>query len=146
MPPHANAFSLVASAHSRKMLVQKKTFEDFYNEIRHEFPRMNELETWVKYDCSVNGYEHSLIMSELSKEMANWVAGGQNTEAQRLMDTVERYFHEGDVPVASIIYSDFLVTIMETKKDGREMLKGMMGPETKKHYMNLLNLYRELDE
>lgn len=113
------------------MLVQKKNFEDFYNEIRLKFPRMNELETWVKYDWSVNGYEHSLIMSELSEEMTNWVAGGQNTEAQKLMDTVERYFHEGDVHVTSIIYTDFLVTIMETKKDGREMVKKMMGPETK---------------
>lgn len=107
---------------------------------------MNELETWVNYDWSLNGYEHSLIMSELSEEMANWVAGGQNAEAQRLMDTLERYFHEGDVPVTSIICTDFLVTIMEAKKNVREMVKSMMGPETMKNYSNLLNYYQELED
>lgn len=127
------------------MLEQKKNLEDFYKEIRNEFPRMNKLETWVKYDWSISGFEHSIIMSELSHELANWVASGQNTEAQKLMDKVESYFHEGDVRVTLIIYTDFLVTIMEAKKEDREMIKRMMGSETKKHYINLLNLYRELD-
>jgi hypothetical protein len=127
------------------MLV-KKNFQDFYSEIRSEFPRTKELETWDKYDCSVHGYEHSSIMTELSRELENWVVEGGNSEVQRVMDTIEKYFHEGDVPVTSIIYSDFLVTIMEMKTVTREIIKGMLGPETRKHYFNLLNLYRELDE
>jgi hypothetical protein len=129
----------------RSMIVQKKNFKDFYKEIRQGFPRINDLDTWNKYDSSVNGYEHSLIMSELSEEMARWVVEGQNTEAQRLMDKVERYFNEGDVPVTSIIYTDFLVTIMEAKREPRELIKKMMGPETEKHYKNLFTFYRELD-
>jgi hypothetical protein len=127
------------------MLVQKKNFVDFYNEIRDQFPKMRELDAWNNYDWSSDGYEHSAIMTELSKEMAHWVAEGQGTEGQRLMDLIERYFHEGDVPVTSIIYTDFLVTIMEAKKGTRETIKKMMGPETERHYKNLFNFYRELD-
>jgi uncharacterized Fe-S cluster-containing protein len=127
------------------MLLQKNNFVDFYNEIRDQFPKMKELETWDKYDSSLDGYENSMIMSELSEEMARWVAEGREKEGQRLMDLIERYFHEGDVPVTSIIYTDFLVTIMEAKKGTREAIKKMMGPETEKHYKNLFKFYRELD-
>jgi len=127
------------------MEVQKKNFVDFYNEIRDQFPKMKELSTWDNYDWSLDGSENSLIMSELSEEMAKWVADGKESEGQRLMNLVERYFHEGDVPVTSIIYTDFLVTIMEAKKGTREKIKTMMGPETERHYKNLFNFYRELD-
>ena len=127
------------------MLLQKKNFEDFYNEIRDQFPKMRELDTWDKYDWSLNGSENFMIMSELSMEMANWINDGQESEGQRLMDLIERYFHEGDVPVTSIIYTDFLVTIMEAKKVTRETIKRMMGPETQRHYKNLFNFYRESD-
>jgi len=127
------------------MLKQKKNFEDFYNEIRGVFPRIKQLETWSNYDWSVYGFENSLIMSEVAMEMATWVSEGDTSEAQRLMDVIERYFHEGDVRVTSFIYTDFLVTIMEAKKDPREVIKSMMGPETKKHYIRLFDLYRESD-
>ena len=127
------------------MLLQKKNFVDFYNEIRDQFPKMRELDTWDNYDWSLEGSENSMIMSELSKEMANWVANGQESEGRSMMDMIERYFHEGDVPVTSIIYTDFLVTIMEVKKEVREKIKRMMGPQTEKHYKNLFNFYRELD-
>ena len=135
----------LAVIHSGKMMLQKKNFRDFYNEIRVQFPEMRKLDTWDKYDWSSDGFEHSIIMSELSREMADWVAEGQVSEGQKMMDLIERYFIEGDVPVISIIYSDYLVTIMEAKKDVREMIKKMMGPETEKSYKNLLQLYRELD-
>jgi hypothetical protein len=127
------------------MLLQKKNFEDFYNEIRSQFPKMKELDTWDKYDWSLQGHENSAIMTELSREMANWVTKGNELDVQRLMNIVEKYFIEGDVPVISIIYTDFLVTIMEVKKEIRERIKKMMGPETEKHYKNLFKFYRELD-
>jgi len=127
------------------MLLQKKNFEDFYNEIRNQFPKMREMDTWDKYDRSLNGYENSSIMTELSREMASWVTQGQNEEAQKMMSIVEKYFHEGDDSVNSIIYTDFLVTIMEVKKETREVIKKMMGPETERRYKNLFTFYRELD-
>ena len=127
------------------MLLQKKNFEDFYNEIRDQFPKMRELDTWNKYVWTLDGYENSMIMIELSKEMANWVANGKESEGKKLMDVIERYFHEGDMPLTSIIYTDFLVTIMEAKKDVREVIKKMMGSETEKQYKNLFEFYREQD-
>lgn len=127
------------------MLIQQKNFQDFYNEIREAFPRIKQLQTWSNYDWSVNGCENSLIMSEVSIEMATWVSEGDTSDAQRLMDVIERYFHDGDVPVQSMIYTDFFVTIMESKKEPREVIKSMMGPETKKLYTRLLDFYREAD-
>jgi hypothetical protein len=135
----------LAVIHSGQMLLQKKNFEDFYNEIRDQFPKMRQLNTWDKYDWSLGGSENSMIMSELSMEMANWVADGQESEGKRMMDMIERYFHEGDIPVISIIYTDFLVTIMEQRKEIREVIKKMMGSETEKHYKNLFKFYRERD-
>ncbi|NOS93269.1 MAG: hypothetical protein HOP30_15220 [Cyclobacteriaceae bacterium] len=85
-------------------------------------------------------------MSELAEEMASWVAKGDEPEVQRFMDLVERYFHEGDKPLTSIRYTDFLVTIMEVKTATREVIKKMMGTETKTSYLFLLNLYRENDD
>jgi hypothetical protein len=126
-------------------MLQKRNFGHFYNEIRDQFPKMRKLHTWDKYDWGSDGFENSMIMSELSREMADWVAEGQESEGQKMMDLIERYFHEGDVPVVSIIYTDYLVTIMEAKKDVRETIKKMMGPETEKSYKNLLLLYRERD-
>jgi hypothetical protein len=127
------------------MQVPKKNFNDFYNEIREQFPKMKQLDTWDKYDWSSDGYENSMIMSELSYEMGTWVDEGHIGDGQSMMDLIERYFHEGNMAVTSIIYSDFLVTIMEMKRNVREMIKKMMGPQTEMHYHNLLNLYRELD-
>ncbi len=135
----------VGGIYSGQMMLQKKNFGDFYNEIRDQFPKTKELETWVKYDWSLGGFENSMIMSELSREMVDWVANGKESEGQKMMDLIERYFHEGDVPVVSIIYTDYLVTIMEAKKKVREAIKKMMGPETEKSYKKLLLVYRELD-
>ena len=60
------------------------------------------------------------------------------------MDFIENYFNEGDSSVTSIIYTDFLVTIMEIKdKETRETIKKMMKPETAQHYKQLFNFYRE---
>ncbi|MBI3221348.1 MAG: hypothetical protein HYZ44_17690 [Bacteroidetes bacterium] len=107
---------------------------------------MRELNTWDNYDWSADSNDNFMIMTELSREMAKWVAEGHETEGQRLMDLIERYFHEGDDAVTSIIYTDFLVTIMEAKKEPRERIKKMMGPETETHYKNLFNFYFETDK
>lgn len=128
------------------MLVQKKNLEDFYNEIRDQFPKIKKLDTWDKYDWSMNGYENSAIMTEVSNEMARWTYEGELNETQRLLNIIERYFHEGDTPLTSMIYTDFLVTIMEVKKETREVIKKMMGPESEKHYKHLFKFYRESDK
>ena len=126
------------------MLVRKKNFEDFYNEIRSQFPKMRELTTWDNYAWTLNGCENSMIMTELSQEMAVWASNGEVEETQRLLDFIENYFFEGDNGVTSIIYTDFLVTIIEIKdKEIRETIKRMMKPETAKHCKQLFKFYRE---
>jgi hypothetical protein len=127
------------------MLLKKKNFQDFYSEIRQHFPELKELETWNTYDWSINGCENYLIMTELCGEMVNRLEQGREEDAQKLMNTIERYFHEGDMPVTSIIYSDFLATIMAAKRESRELIKEMTGRETKRHYISLFKLYRESD-
>lgn len=121
----------------------KKNFEDFYCHIRNEFPKIKLLDTWDKYDWSLNGNDNSIIMSELCVEMASWVAKSNQTETKYFMDIIENYFNEGDISLTSIIYSDFLVTVMELKTDIRDVIRVMMGVETKTHYKNLLNFYKE---
>ena len=127
------------------MPVHKKNFQDFYKEVRDQFPQVRELDIWNNYSWGLNGNENSFIMTDLSKEMAGWVSEGLISEALRLMNMVERYLNEADIAVSSIIYTDFLVTIMEANKEVRDLIKKLMGPETEKHYKNLLKLYRERD-
>jgi O-acetylhomoserine/O-acetylserine sulfhydrylase-like pyridoxal-dependent enzyme len=60
------------------------------------------------------------------------------------MDFIEKYFYDGSLEVISIIYTDFLVTIMEIDdKEIRETIKKMMKPETAKQYMELFKYYQE---
>tara|TARA_R110002124_G_scaffold279534_1_gene452133 strand:- start:361 stop:684 length:324 start_codon:yes stop_codon:yes gene_type:complete len=105
---------------------------------------MRELTTWDNYAWTLNGCENSMIMTELSQEMAVWASNGEVEETQRLLDFIENYFFEGDNGVTSIIYTDFLVTIIEIKdKEIRETIKRMMKPETAKHCKQLFKFYRE---
>ena len=125
------------------MMVEQKTQVNFYNELRGQFQRIEKLSTWKEYDWSMEGYDTMFIMTELAQELARWVAEGERDDVQRVMDIVELYFHEGNSTVISFLYTDFLVTVMEAKKEDRDVIKSMMKPETVKHYSNLLNFYRE---
>lgn len=124
-------------------MLKQKTHVDFYNELRGQFPKMERLNTWKENDWSEDGNDIMFIMTELSQELARWVADGERDDVQRVMDIVELYFIEGSSTVASFLYTDFLVTVMEAKKEDREVIKAMMKPETAKHYNNLFNFYRE---
>jgi hypothetical protein len=126
------------------MLIQKKNVQDFYNEVHCQFPKLKELKIWDKYDWSLEGCEHSMLMTNLSREMAIWATDGDLKETQRLMDFIEDYFCEGDSSVISFLYTDFLVTIMEIEnKRIRETIKKMMKSNTAKYYRQLYNFYRE---
>ncbi len=125
------------------MTLKQKTQVDFYNELRDEFPKMKKLSTWDEYDWSIDGYDTMFIMTEIAQELAKWVQDGERDDVQRLMDIVELYFHEGNSTVTSFLYTDFLVTVMEAKKEDRDVIKSMMKPETARHYSNLFNFYRE---
>lgn len=124
-------------------MVVQKTQVDFYNELRSQFHKIEKLSTWKEYDWSSDGFDNAFIMTELSQELERWVADGERDDVQRVMDIIELYFHEGNSAVTSFLYTDFLVTVMEAKKEDRDVIKAMMKPETVKHYSNLLNLYRE---
>ncbi|MDQ8005489.1 MAG: hypothetical protein REI64_11870 [Pedobacter sp.] len=124
-------------------MLKQKTHVDFYNELRGQFPKMESLDTWKVYDWSEDGNDIMFIMTELAQELARWVADGERDDVQTVMDIVELYFHEGNSTVTSFLYTDFLVTVMEAKKEDRDVIKSMMKPETVKHYSNLFNFYRE---
>ncbi len=126
------------------MLVKKKNIEEFYNELRSKFPNLNELKTWDENDWSVDGgIDHCAIMTDIAREVRNWSAAGQLGEIEKLFQIIETYWNEGDSTVTSYIYTDFLVTIMEIKKEQREPIKALMKATTQQEYNNLLHLYRE---
>ncbi|EDM34426.1 hypothetical protein PBAL39_19085 [Pedobacter sp. BAL39] len=123
----------------------RKNFEDFYCHVRNEFSQIGLLNAWTRYDWSLGGNENSFIMSELCMEMAGWVSKGSQTDTKCFMDIIEQYLTDGDIALISMIYTDFLVAIVELKSNERDVIKGMMGVETRTHYQNLLNLYSEND-
>lgn len=126
------------------MLVKKKNFENFYSEIRSEFPKIRALSTWDENDWSIDGSDNSIIMSEICVEMSLWASKGYLIDTRKLMDFIEEYFSIGDMLVTSIIYTSFLVTIMEIKnKENRDTIKQMMGSKSSKNYIHLLDYYRE---
>lgn len=126
------------------MIVNKKNIEQFYFELRSQFPQLKELRIWQECDWSEQGYENSMIMSAIAEEMASWAANNQLQQTQLLLDFIESSFLDSYNRVKSFICTDFLVTIMEIKdKETREILKKQMKPETAKHYQQLFNFYRE---
>ena len=126
------------------MLVKKKNFENFYSEIRSEFPKIRALSTWDENDWSIDGSDNSIIMSEICVEMSLWASKGYLIDTRKLMDFIEEYFSIGDMLVTSIIYTSFQVTIMEIKnKENRDTIKQMMGSKSSKNYIHLLDYYRE---
>jgi hypothetical protein len=128
------------------MWMQKKTFADFYNELWSQLPQIKQLTFWDDYDVSSEECQHSMILSELSQGVISMLSSGKMEETKRVMNFIERYFVEGDSAVTSIIYTDFLVIILESEnKEARETIKGMMGPETQLRYKQLLDFYNEQD-
>lgn len=127
------------------MLIQKKSIEQFYRDIQEYFPEIKKLPTWINYAWYKGGSEHSMIMSEIAKEMILWASENRWTETEKMMTFIESAFSEYDVITSSFIYTDFLVEITEIKdKKLRERIKAFMQNETACQYKQLLTIYKEL--
>ena len=122
-----------------------ESYTDFYNELGKKFPRMTELATWTDNDWRSEGFYFYMILTDIAWELIHWVEEGKESDAQRFMDFIENYLNKEHSPIIDPISIDFLVTIMEAKSRTREIIKNMMGPETKDSYNILLRGYRELE-
>jgi hypothetical protein len=125
-------------------MIPKKNIQEFYIELKNQFPRINELSLWNNYDWSLEGNNNSLIMSEIAIEITNWT---KSDNLENLFEFIENSFIEHDTRTTSFLYADFLVTIIEIKdKQIRESIKQIMKPITREHYQRLLDFYLEADE
>lgn len=123
----------------------KQTAFKFYRTLEKQFPRIKTLGILEGIDIEVEKWENSGIMTKLANELAQFVMDGETKEAEQLMFMVEEAFDCADSIVTSYLCTDFLVTIMEQKKEQREYLKSIMGVKTKERYKKLLSSYLELD-
>jgi hypothetical protein len=126
------------------MLENKKNIEEFYIDLKNRFPKLTELKTWNKYNWRVDGCENSMIMSDLAEEIILWTSNNKLEDSRNFFDYLESCIEVYDERVTSFIYTDFLVTIMETKeKETRELIKKMMLTKTKQFYQRLFQFYSE---
>jgi hypothetical protein len=70
-------------------------------------------------------------MTLLAIKLTLFAQGGKHEEAVKFLNYVENAFQIADDTVTNYLYTDFLVTIMEQKKEQREYLKSIMGIKTK---------------
>lgn len=126
------------------MLDNKKNIEEFYIDLRNQFPKIKELKTWDKYNWTVEGNENSMIMSELGDEIILWTFNNKLDLTRKFLNYLELCLDVYDERVTSFIYTDFLTTIMEIKdRNKRASIKEMMSDKTKELYQKLFQFYRE---
>ncbi|TDO71065.1 hypothetical protein EV143_11057 [Flavobacterium chryseum] len=126
------------------MLDNKKNIEEFYIDLKNKFPKIAELKTWNKYNWSIEGSENSMIMSDLAEEIIFWTSNDKLEDSRFFFEYLESCLKNYDQRVTSFIYTDFLVTIIETKnKEARELIKKMMLSKTKEFYQRLFQFYSE---
>ncbi|KAA3440782.1 DUF7674 family protein [Rufibacter hautae] len=112
--------------------------------MKTEFPQIEQLPVWSKYDWKKEPAFHSIILSDIAREMVNWAKKGDYVNVKRLMDYMESAFINGSFAVQAYLGTDFTVSILETKeKEVRDKIKSLMGPETTYAYKLNLNGYRE---
>jgi hypothetical protein len=126
------------------MLDNKKNIEEFYIDLKNKFPKIAELKTWNKYNWSIEGYENSMIMSDLAEEIILWTSNDKLEDSRNFFNFLELCLNVYDERVTSFIYTDFLITIMEAEnKETRELIKKMMLSKTKEFYQLLFQFYSE---
>ncbi|WP_158976901.1 hypothetical protein [Cellulophaga sp. L1A9] len=123
----------------------KQTAFEFYTALENQFPKVKQLYLLKDIDLDEDGFENCGIMTKLAKQLTQFVQDGECEEAIQFMNAVENAFEIAESTVTNYLYTDFLVTIMEQKKEPKEYLKSIMGLKTKEHYQNLFAFYRELD-
>ena len=120
-----------------------KNIEQFYQELKNNFPKINQCKFWNEYDSSEEGYEHSSIMTEIAREISSWDIK-EYGEFSRLFQFIENAFLTHDNRTTSFLATDFLVTIMEIEnKFVRDEIKKNMRSKTQETYREMLKFYNE---
>jgi hypothetical protein len=95
-------------------------------------------------DWSNEGCEHSVVMSEVAKEMMRWAKNNEWQKVTELLNEIETGFIEGSHKLIAYLGTDFTVTITECKNQQvREQIKKLMGKLTYNAYLMNLRGYRE---
>lgn len=124
--------------------MQQQNYEEFYNSLRKDFPRIDSLPIWQEWDWSNDSYEHSIIMSEIAEEMICWAKEDNYEDIKRMLDYIEQALTNASTGVIAFIGTDFLVTIIEIEdKQTRERIKALMQPRTTEGYQIDLRGYKE---
>lgn len=123
----------------------KQTALEFYMSLEKQFPEIQKLRILEGIDIEVEGWENSGIMTKLAQVLTQLLVDGYSDEAEKFMSIMEEAFYSAENTVKNYLYTDFLVTIMEQKKEQREYIKSIMGKKTKELYKSLFSFYRELD-
>lgn len=122
----------------------KQTFEEFYTALRKDFPKIDSISVWQEWDWSNDSCEHSVVMSEIAREMVSWTKEDNYKDINRLLNYVEQALTNASEGVQAFIGTDFTVTILETEdKQIRENIKALMQPQTAQAYKINLRGYRE---
>lgn len=122
-----------------------KNIIQFYKLLKTNFPKINQCKFWNEYYLSENGYENSIIMTELAQEISTWDIKKEYEEFTKLFNIIEIGFEEYDISTTSYLATDFLVTIMEIKnKLLRSEIKSYMKYKTQEKYSEMLKFYKEI--
>ena len=123
---------------------EKKELEPFYKNLQKRFPELQRLSVWAEWDWSNDGVEHSVVMSEVAREMMRWAGNNEWQKVTELLKEIETGFVEGSDKLIAYLGTDFTVTITgcENQQD-REQIKKVMGKLTYNAYQINLRGYRE---
>ena len=120
--------------------------EEFYTNLENQFPKVKDLELLNGIDIEEDGFENCGLMTSLAKTLTQYAKENDNKNVSKFLNMVEEAFETANDTIQNYLYTDFLVTIMEQKKEERELIKSLMGSKTKLRYKKLRTFYRELDK
>ena len=123
----------------------KQSAKAFYKYLEAQFPEVAALNILHDIDIIDEPWEHSGIMISLAEVLTHFVVDESYEKAKQFFAIIKNAFDNTEQIIQSYIITDFLVTIMEQKKEAREYLKSIMGMQSKHHYSELLSCYKELD-
>ena len=121
----------------------KQSVIAFYKNLEAKFPEVAALNLLHDIDINDEPWEHSGFMISLAEVLTHFVVNESYEKAKQFLTIIENAFENTEKIIQSYIITDFLVTIMEQKKDAREYIKSIMGVQSKHHYKALLSSYKE---
>ena len=126
-----NTTNFIMNDHSKQSALT------FYRHLEMQFPEVAALDLLHDIDIFDEPWKHSGIMISLAEVLTHIVVNENFGNAKRFMDIIENAFDTAEKVIQSYIITDFLVTIMEQKKQPREYIKSIMGIQSKHHYTAL---------